>query len=161
MALLGSSIDPSLFSNDYSGFAQAGATQGQMYAQMGKDIGGAISSAAQIGQQNKQMQGQVTAAEKGYESMAKAFPEQAEFFQSQAQGMRDPNISLAEKIGRLSSGQQLFGNMLQLQSAVRDEKMLDYKLGGGSSSSGGAANINAFRNAGGLIQQPSSQPPAR
>ena len=115
MALLGSSIDPSLFSNDYSGFAQAGAIQGQMYAQMGKDIGGAISSVAQIGQQNKQMQGQVAAAEKGYESMAKAFPQQSAFFQSQAQGMRDPNISLAEKIGQLSSGQQLFGNMMQAQ----------------------------------------------
>ena len=115
MALLGSSIDPSLFSNDYSGFAQAGAIQGQSYAQLGKDIGGAISSAAQIGQQNKQMEGQVAAAEKGYESMAKAFPEQAGFFQTQAEGMRDPNISLAEKIGRLSSGQQLFGNMMQAQ----------------------------------------------
>ena len=115
MALLGSSIDPSLFSNDYSGFAQAGATQGQMYAQMGKDIGGAITSAAQIGQQNKQMEGQVKAAKKGYESMAKAFPQQASFFQSQAQQMEDPNISLAEKIGQLSSGQQLFGNLMQAQ----------------------------------------------
>ena len=141
MALLGSSIDPSLFSNDYSGFAQAGATQGQMYAQMGKDIGGAISSAAQIGQQNKQMQGQVTAAEKGYESMAKAFPEQAGFFQSQAEGMRDPNISLAEKIGMLSSGQQLFGNVIQLESAARDRAMLEYKLGGGASGGGGASSI--------------------
>jgi len=115
MALLGSSIDPSLFSNDYSGFAQAGAIQGQMYAQMGKDIGGAITSAAQISQQNKQMEGQVKAAKKGYESMAKAFPEQADFFNSQAQGMDDSNISLAEKIGRLSSGQQLFGNFMQAQ----------------------------------------------
>ena len=156
MALLGSSIDPSLFVNDYSGFAQAGATQGQMYAQMGKDIGGAIQGAAQMSQQNKQMQGQVKAAEKGYESMAKAFPEQAEFFQSHAAGMRDPNLSLAEKIGQLSSGQQLFGNMLQLQSAVRDEKMLDYKLGGGSS--GGSSDYNAWIKAGGKI--PTTQPPS-
>jgi len=40
MALLGSSIDPRLMVQDYSGFARAGATQGQMYAQMGKDVGG-------------------------------------------------------------------------------------------------------------------------
>jgi len=140
MALLGSSIDPSLFSNDYSGFAQAGATQGQMYAQMGKDVGGAISSAAQIGQQNKQMEGQVKAAKKGYESMAKAFPEQAEIFQSQAQQMDDPNISLAEKIGQLSSGQQLFTNVLNMQTAIGQQKLLDYKLGGGAS--GGTAQTN-------------------
>ena len=144
MALLGSSINPSLFSNDYSGFAQAGATEGQMYAQMGKDIGGAITSAAQIGQQNKQMEGQVKAAEKGYESMAKAFPEQAGFFQAQAEGMRDRNISLAEKIGMLSSGQQLFGNVLQLESAARDRAMLEYKLGGGASG-GAAQNQSSFR----------------
>ena len=141
MALLGSSINPSLFSNDHSGFAQAGATQGQMYAQMGKDIGGAISSAAQIGQQNKQMQGQVTAAEKGYESMAKAFPERAEFFQSQAAGMRDPNLSLAEKIGQLSSGQQLFGMMEKIRDAENQQRLLEYKLGGGASGGGGASPI--------------------
>jgi len=138
MALLGSSIDPSLFSNDYSGFARAGETQGQMYAQMGKDIGGAIQGAAQMNQQNKQMQGQVTAAQKGYESMAKAFPEHADFFNSQAQGMVNPNTSLAEKIGQLSTGQQLFGNVIQLESAARDRAMLNYKLGGGAS--GGAAS---------------------
>ena len=130
MALLGSSIDPSLFSNDYSGFAQAGATQGQMYAQMGKDIGGAISSAAQIGQQNKQMEGQVKAAKKGYESMAKAFPQQAGFFQSQAQQMDDPNISLAEKIGQLSSGQQLFGNMMQAQQMQNAQQRMQMPQGG-------------------------------
>jgi phage-related tail protein len=140
MALLGSSIDPSLFSNDYSGFARAGETQGQMYAQMGKDVGGAIQGAAQMNQQNKQMQGQVTAAQKGYESMAKAFPDQAEFFNTQAQGMSNPNLSLAEKIGMLSSGQQIFGNVLQLESAARDRAMLEYKLGGGASGGGASSN---------------------
>ena len=144
MALLGSSIDPSLFSNDYSGFAQAGAIQGQSYAQLGKDIGGAITSAAQISQQNKQMEGQVKAAKKGYESMAKAFPDQAEIFQSQAQQMDDPNISLAEKIGQLSSGQQLFTNVLNMQSAIGQQKLLEYKLGGGASG-GAPQNQSSFR----------------
>lgn len=142
MALLGSSIDPSLFSNDYSGFARAGETQGQMYAQLGKDIGGAIQGAAQMNQQNKQMQGQVTAAQKGYESMAKAFPEHADFFNSQAQGMINPNTSLAEKIGQLSTGQQLFGNVIQLESAARDRAMLNYKLGGGASGGGSSQSSN-------------------
>ena len=44
MALLGSSVDPSLFSNDYSGFARAGAIQGQMYADIGKQIGSTVES---------------------------------------------------------------------------------------------------------------------
>ncbi len=140
MALLGSSIDPSLFVNDYSGFARAGEIQGQSYAQLGKDIGGAIQGAAQMSQQNKQMEGQVKAAKKGYESMAKAFPDQAEMFQSQAQLLDDPNISLAAKIAQLSSGQQLLSNVITLQSAIGQQKLLEYKLGGGPSGGGGASN---------------------
>ena len=111
-----------------------------MYAQMGKDIGGAITSASQLGQQSKQMEGQVKAAKKGYESMAKAFPDQAEMFQSQAQLLDDPNISLAAKIGQLSAGQQLLNNTVTLQSAIGAQKLLDYKLGGGASGGGAASN---------------------
>ena len=46
MALLGSSIDPSLFSNDYSGFARAGAIQGQAYEKLGEDVRAAAEKAA-------------------------------------------------------------------------------------------------------------------
>ena len=42
MALLGSSIDPSLFVNDYSGFARAGAIQGESIANIGKQIGSTV-----------------------------------------------------------------------------------------------------------------------
>ena len=53
MALLGSSVDPSLFSNDYSGFAQAGAVQGQSYANLGQNIGEGISKAVDMYQESK------------------------------------------------------------------------------------------------------------
>ena len=46
MALLGSSIDPSLFSNDYSGFARAGAIKGQAYEKLGEDIRATAEKAA-------------------------------------------------------------------------------------------------------------------
>lgn len=45
MALLGSSIDPSLFSNDYSGFARAGAIKGQAYEKLGEDVRAAAEKA--------------------------------------------------------------------------------------------------------------------
>ena len=143
MALLGSSIDPNLMINDYSGFARAGEIQGQMYAQMGKDIAGGISNASQITQQNKQMQGQVDAATKGYESLAKAFPDQAEFFNSQAQDMRDPNLSLADKIGRLSNGQQLFGNFLSMEQLRQRQQQLNMQ------NASAAPSANAPKIAGG------------
>ena len=46
MALLGSSVDPSLFSNDYSGFARAGAITGQAYEKLGEDIRATAEKAA-------------------------------------------------------------------------------------------------------------------
>lgn len=46
MALLGSSIDPSLFSNDYSGFARAAAIKGQSYEKLGEDIRATAEKAA-------------------------------------------------------------------------------------------------------------------
>jgi hypothetical protein len=64
MALLGSSIDPSLFSNDYSGFAQAGAIQGQSYAQLGKDIGSAVQGAADMYQESKKQSNLYSAKKK-------------------------------------------------------------------------------------------------
>ena len=145
MALLGSSIDPSLFSNDYSGFAKAGAIQGESYAQLGKDVGGAIVDYAKINQQNKQMKGQVDAAKKGYESMAKAFPEQADYFNAQAQQFDDPNTSLAYKIGQLSGNQQSTTNMYQLQDALNQQRLLEYKRGGGASG-GGSNSSDPFSN---------------
>tara|TARA_R110000868_G_scaffold400445_1_gene674951 strand:+ start:2580 stop:3005 length:426 start_codon:yes stop_codon:yes gene_type:complete len=139
--LLGSTIDPRLIVQDYSGIAKAGETQGQMYAQLGKDIGGAISNVSQMSQQNKQMQGQVDAASKGYESLAKAFPDQAEFFSTQAQGLNDPNTSLAEKIGALSSGSNMFGSFLQMNAAEQARRLAMMRFessgGGGDPSRGG------------------------
>ena len=38
MALLGSTVDPSLFINDYSGIARAGAIQGQAYSDLGEKV---------------------------------------------------------------------------------------------------------------------------
>ena len=139
--LLGSTIDPRLMVQDYSGYAKAGETQGQMYAQMGKDIGGAIQGGAQAYQQGKQMQGQVDAASKGYASLAKAFPDQAEFFNAQAQGLNDPNVSLAQKIGSLSSGSNMFGSFIQMNAAEQAKRLAMLKFnaagGGGDTSRGG------------------------
>jgi hypothetical protein len=142
MALLGSGIDPNLMINDYSGFARAGEIQGQMYAQMGKDIAGGIESGIKLNQQNKQMQGQVDSATKGYEYFAKAFPDQAEFFNSQAQDMMNPNLSLADKIGRLSSGQQLFGDFLNMQQLRQRQQQIDIQRANAGQNTNNQYGVN-------------------
>jgi len=138
--IIGSTIDPSLLVNDYSGFANAGAIRGQATAQLGKDIGGAIMGAANMYKENKQMQGQVDAAKKGYDSLAKAFPAYSELFQTQSTMISDPNISLAEKIAQLNQNQNMFGMMLQMKSADNADKLLAMKLGAGGGGGGAAAS---------------------
>lgn len=119
MALLGSSIDPSLFSNDYSGFAKAGETQGQMYAQLGKDIGGAIKSGADMFGQVKQFKGQQEAFGKSMDYMAKAFPDKAEMFTGAKSAVFDPNANMIQQAAAMSEYQNKFDmiNKMQMQQA--------------------------------------------
>lgn len=106
MALLGSSIDPSLFSNDYSGFAQAGAIQGQSYANLGKDIGSAVQGAADMYQAGKKQSGLYSAQKKanaGYIDSAITMLEDkdpsivAQLKNDRAM-MFDPSLSLEQQV---------------------------------------------------------------
>jgi hypothetical protein len=136
MALLGSSIDPSLFFNDYSGFANAGAIQGQSYAQMGKDIGGAIQAGAGAYNQIKQFKGQQEAFGKSMDYMAKAFPDKAEMFNQAKSTVFDPNsnaIQQAAAMGQYQNQFDMVGKM-QMQQAQLDMMKQNLQQGGASPS---------------------------
>jgi len=124
MALLGSGIDPSLFVNDYSGFANAGATQGQMYAQIGKDIGGAISSGAQAYGQVKQFEGQRDAFGKSMDYMAKAFPDKADMFNQAKSAVFNPNANMIEQAAAMNAYQSQIDMITKMQ---QDQMMMQQK----------------------------------
>ena len=146
--LLGSSIDPSLFSNDYSGFANAGAIRGQATAQLGKDIGGAITAGAQGFQQVKQMQGQADAFGKSMDAMAKAFPGQAEMFTTAKSQVMDPNASLIDRLSRMNQFQDTLKMVQQQQTMNMNEQYKNYQMSGsGAAAVGGTP---ATQNRGGL-----------
>ena len=140
MALLGSSIDPSLFVNDYSGFAKAGETQGQMYAQIGKDIGSMAQTGAKAYTQYKEVEGQKKAFGKSMDYMAKAFPDKAELFTNAKASVFDPNINMYEAAGAMNQ----YGSTISMIERIKDQenqqRMLEYRLGGGASGSGAASN---------------------
>ena len=123
MALLGSSIDPSLFVNDYSGFARAGEIQGQSYAQMGKDIGGSIKSGADIYGQMKQFKGQQEAFGKSMDYMAKAFPERAEMFTGAKSAVFNPNANMIEQAAAMSEYQNQFDMISKMQQIQHSQQM--------------------------------------
>ena len=141
MALLGSSIDPSLFVNDYSGFARAGEIQGQSYAQMGKDIGGSIKSGADIYGQMKQFKGQQEAFGKSMDYMAKAFPEKAEMFTTAKSSVFDPNANMIQQAAAMSEYQNKFDmiNKMQMQQAQLD--MMRQRQQAQQGSGGGQTDV--------------------
>ena len=101
--MLGSGINPESFKQDYSGFARAGETQGQMYAQMGKDVGGMIDKGVDTYKQVKQFKGQQEAFGKSMDYMAKAFPDKAEMFNNAKSAAFDPNANLIQQAAAINS----------------------------------------------------------
>jgi hypothetical protein len=145
MALLGSSIDPSLFSNDYSGFAKAGEIQGQMYAQMGKDIGGAIQAGAGAYNQIKQFKGQQEAFGKSMDYMAKAFPDKAEMFNQAKSTVFNPNsnaIQQAAAMGQYQNQFDMIGKMQMQQAQLDMMKQRQQGVGGSSAIDPRANDVN-------------------
>jgi len=142
MALLGSSIDPSLFSNDYSGFAKAGETQGQMYAQMGKDIGGAIQAGAGAYGQIKQFKGQQEAFGKSMDYMAKAFPDKAEMFTGAKSAVFDPNANMIQQAAAMSQYQNQFDMIGKMQAQQAQLEMMRQR----QQSAGGVGSVDPRAN---------------
>jgi len=71
MALLGSSVDPRLFLQDYSGFTRAAEIQAQGMQNLGASIGGAIESYAEAKEKRKKIDAATKASRVGIESAIK------------------------------------------------------------------------------------------
>ena len=71
MALLGSSVDPRLFMQDYSGFTRAAEMQAQGMQNLGASIGGAIESYADAKEKRKKIEASTKASRAGIESAIK------------------------------------------------------------------------------------------
>jgi len=121
MALLGSTIDPRLMIQNYSGIAKAGETQGQMYAQIGNDVGGAIKLGAEAYGQAKQFQGQRDAFGKSMDYMAKAFPDKADMFNEAKSAVFNPNANMIEQAAAMQGYQSQMDMINKMQ---QDEMMM-------------------------------------
>lgn len=94
MALLGSSIDPRLFQQDYSGYVRAGEMQAQGVANLAQSIGGAIKDFAE----EKKRINQDIAKGKSALQFAKAnYPELADRIDEIGKIFSDVNVSKAEQ----------------------------------------------------------------
>lgn len=105
MALLGSTVDPRLFVQDYSGFTRAADIQAQGMTNLGGQIGSTIEGLAEDYTKKKKEESQINALKKSTESRIDSainlfgdkMPGLAEQLQSQKALLNDPNISLYEQ----------------------------------------------------------------
>jgi hypothetical protein len=142
--IIGQSINPSLFVNDYSGFANAGAIQGQATAQMGKDIGDAATTGMAMFKEMKAQEGQTNAFGKSMDAMAKAFPNQADMFQGAKMDVMDPNASLIERVSRMNQFQQTIQMVQQQQTMNMNQEYKNYQMSGaGAAGAAGGAGAAA------------------
>ena len=157
MALLGSSVDPRLFVQDYSGFARAAEIQGQGMANLGKGIAQGIEQYGAIKKENAQLTGQIKGIEKQIDSAINLFPERKAELEAMKISINDPNKSLRERFGEASTYNDLISNSLNMMKAqtqlgiMRQREARAASSGGGGSATGGGAagesatsNINPF-----------------
>jgi hypothetical protein len=98
MALLGSSVDPRLFVQDYSGFTRAADIQGQSMANIGSDIGGIAKQFGEYKKQQSEQEKRVKSAELVANAIAKSFPTLAPVAMEAQMIMGDKNNSLQDRV---------------------------------------------------------------
>lgn len=94
MALLGSSIDPRLFIQDYSGFANAGAIQSQGLMNAANQISGAV---ADYGKQQKESKNALKSSQAQIDAAIKLFPDQAEYLSQISNELKNEDVPLSER----------------------------------------------------------------
>jgi len=96
--MLGAGIDPRMFVQDYSGFARAGAIQGQGMAQLGADIGNIGKQFGEFKKQQAEQEKQVKSAELVAKAISDSFPSLAPMAQEAMFILGDKNNPLSDRL---------------------------------------------------------------
>ena len=118
MALLGSSVDPRLFVQDYSGFTRAADIQGQSMANLGRQIAGGIERYGEMKQERKKLEAGTKAAVTGIESAIKMGESLGIDVESSLtpylDKINDPNVSPIEAAAYAQQASNSIANVLNL-----------------------------------------------
>ena len=118
MALLGASIDPSLFRQDYSGFVNAANTNANAIAGLGQTIAGGIERYGEEKQNRKKLDAGIKASVTGIESAIKMGKSLGIDIESSLspylQKINDPNISPIEAAAYAKEASNSISNVLNL-----------------------------------------------
>jgi len=126
--MLGAGVDPRMFTQDYSGFANAGMIQGQTMANLGERIGQAAEAYQANKKQATQMNAQVKANENFLSSAKTVFgdmdPGLSQMIDNALAISSDPQMSLLERSQYLGGAVQ---NLQALMSGVVQKQEMDIR----------------------------------
>jgi hypothetical protein len=116
MALLGSSVDPRLFVQDYSGFTRAADIQGQSMANIGANVGSVIKGLGEDYKDKKQLEAGIKATVTGIESAIKMGKSLGIDVESSLtpylEKINDPNVSPVEAAAYAQQASNSISNVL-------------------------------------------------
>lgn len=151
MALLGSSVDPRLFMQDYSGFTRAAETQAQGMQNLGEGIGKAAMQVGDYFKQQKEKVNSVNTASRIAGLLEAKAPDLVPGIGEIKMVLDDQELPLSK---RIAAAEGLFStmktgfevNQMINQNAMmnlRQQKLASSGGGGGSSSGGGGTSGGA------------------
>lgn len=97
MALLGSSVDPRLFMQDYSGFTRAAEIQAQGMQNLGRAVGGAIEQVGDYFKQQGEKKKLIKKSDVQIDAALKLFPDLAPTLQNARDQIKDENVPLDDR----------------------------------------------------------------
>jgi hypothetical protein len=125
--MLGSGINPESFKQDYSGFANAAATQAQGMANLGASIGDTITKAGDQYKERKKEQAdqnkQIKQAENIGKLIVQSMPEYADMINPSLLAISDQNIPLADRVIEALNITEGFKTRLDLEGLKREREM--------------------------------------
>ncbi len=141
MALLGSSVDPRLFMQDYSGFVRAAETQAQGMQNLGEGIGKVASQVGDYFKQQKEKVDSVNTASRIAGLLEAKAPDLVPGISELKMTLDDQELPLSQ---RIAAAEGLFGTMktgFEVNQMINQNAMMNLRqqklaLSGGAGSGG-------------------------
>jgi hypothetical protein len=125
MALLGASIDPSLFRQDYSGFVNAANTNANAIAGLGQNISSLADMYKQKKKENKAMEGEIKAADTIAGILESKMPDAFPGISDLRIQMNDSNMSLVDRYNLANSIKSALSTGVQVQQLGLQQQRFD------------------------------------
>ena len=136
--MLGDTINTQQMIHDYSGYVNAGKIQAQAESDFGKAATGAVDTVVQGYKDNKASEARRDALINGIDSLAKAFPSQAEYYKGIKSNLTNPDMTMAQRNAALDQAEKGMINYQHLnqQSIVNALNQQRVNMAGGDGQAG-------------------------